>query len=60
MKLGITLTAANNVMLLSRWWNPAVEDQCSDRAYRIGQTKDVHIYYQIVIDPVNPESSFDL
>ena len=39
--VGITLTAANHVIHLSRWWNPAVEDQCSDRAYRIGQTKDV-------------------
>jgi hypothetical protein len=58
--VGITLTAANNVIHLSRWWNPAVEDQCSDRAYRIGQTKDVHIYYPMAIDPSDPESSFDL
>ena len=58
--VGITLTAANHVIHLSRWWNPAVEDQCSDRAYRIGQTKDVHIYYPMAIDPSDPESSFDL
>jgi SNF2 family DNA or RNA helicase len=32
--VGLTLTAANHVIHLSRWWNPAVEDQCSDRVYR--------------------------
>ena len=58
--VGITLTAANHVIHLSRWWNPAVEDQCSDRAYRIGQTKDVHIYYPLAINLENPEKSFDL
>ena len=58
--VGITLTAANHVIHLSRWWNPAVEDQCSDRAYRIGQTKDVHIYYPMAINPTDPDSSFDL
>ncbi len=58
--VGITLTAANHVIHLSRWWNPAVEDQCSDRAYRIGQTKDVHVYYPMAINPSDPESSFDL
>jgi hypothetical protein len=58
--VGITLTAANHVIHLSRWWNPAVEDQCSDRAYRIGQTKDVHIYYPMAINPNDPDSSFDL
>ena len=58
--VGITLTAANHVIHLSRLWNPAVEDQCSDRAYRIGQTKDVHIYYPMAINPSDPESSFDL
>jgi superfamily II DNA or RNA helicase len=58
--VGITLTAANHVIHLSRWWNPAVEDQCSDRAYRIGQKKDVHIYYPMAINPLDPDSSFDL
>ena len=58
--VGITLTAANHVIHLSRGWNPAVEDQCSDRAYRIGQTKDVHIYYPMAINPSDPDSSFDL
>jgi SNF2 family DNA or RNA helicase len=58
--VGITLTAANHVIHLSRWWNPAVEDQCSDRAHRIGQTREVHIYYPMAINPSDPESSFDL
>lgn len=58
--VGLTLTAANHVIHLSRWWNPAVEDQCSDRVYRIGQTKDVHIYYPMAVLPDSPEHSFDL
>lgn len=58
--VGLTLTAANHVIHLSRWWNPAVEDQCSDRVYRIGQTKDVHIYYPMAVLPGTPEHSFDL
>lgn len=58
--VGLTLTAANHVIHLSRWWNPAVEDQCSDRAYRIGQTRDVHVYYPLAINPNDPEHSFDL
>ena len=58
--VGITLTAANHVVHLSRWWNPAVEDQCSDRVYRIGQTKDVHIYYPLAIYPADPDNSFDI
>lgn len=57
--VGLTLTAANHVIHLSRWWNPAVEDQCSDRVYRIGQTKDVHIYYPMAVLPDHPEHSFD-
>ena len=38
---GLNLTAANHVILYDRWWNPAVEDQARDRAWRIGQTKTV-------------------
>ncbi len=57
--VGLTLTAANHVIHLSRWWNPAVEDQCSDRVYRIGQTKPVHIYYPLAILPEAEEHSFD-
>jgi SNF2 family DNA or RNA helicase len=38
---GLNLTAANHVVLYDRWWNPAVEDQARDRAWRIGQTHTV-------------------
>jgi SNF2 family DNA or RNA helicase len=38
---GLNLTAANHVVLYDRWWNPAVEDQARDRAWRIGQTRTV-------------------
>jgi SNF2 family DNA or RNA helicase len=42
--LGLNLTAADYVIHLDPWWNPAVEDQASDRAHRIGQTRPVTIY----------------
>lgn len=58
--VGLTLTAANHVVHLSRWWNPAVEDQCSDRVYRIGQTRPVHIYYPLAVLPDAEEYSFDV
>lgn len=47
---------------LSRWWNPAVEDQATDRVFRIGQTKDVHVHIPLAVhpDPALRESSFDL
>jgi SNF2 family DNA or RNA helicase len=38
---GLNLTAASHVVLYDRWWNPAVEDQARDRAWRIGQDKTV-------------------
>jgi SNF2 family DNA or RNA helicase len=41
---GLNLTAANHVIHYDRWWNPAVENQATDRAYRIGQTKFVHVH----------------
>lgn len=41
---GLTLTAANHVVHLDRWWNPAVENQATDRAYRIGQRRDVSVH----------------
>jgi SNF2 family DNA or RNA helicase len=41
---GLNLTAATNVIHFDRWWNPAVENQATDRAYRIGQTKNVNVY----------------
>jgi SNF2 family DNA or RNA helicase len=40
---GLNLTAANQVIHFDRWWNPAVEDQATDRAFRIGQRKDVQV-----------------
>lgn len=42
--VGLNLTAADYVILLDPWWNPAVENQAADRAHRIGQTKPVTIY----------------
>lgn len=42
--VGLNLTAANHVFHFDRWWNPAVENQATDRAYRIGQTKDVQVH----------------
>ncbi len=45
---GLNLTAADYVIHLDPWWNPAVEDQASDRAYRIGQTRPVTIYRLIM------------
>lgn len=58
--VGLTLTAANHVIHLSRWWNPAVEDQCSDRVYRIGQHRPVHIHYPLAVVPGAEEHSFDV
>ncbi|WKT96327.1 DEAD/DEAH box helicase [Micromonospora soli] len=40
---GLTLTAANHVVHVDRWWNPAVEDQATDRAFRIGQRRRVQV-----------------
>ena len=56
---GLTLTAANHVIHLERWWNPAVEDQCSDRVFRIGQTKDVTIHIPLALLPPSEPQSFD-
>ena len=42
--VGITLTKANHVFHFDRWWNPAVEDQATDRAFRIGQKKNVQVH----------------
>lgn len=44
---GLNLTAATEVVHMDRWWNPAVEDQATDRAYRIGQESDVHVYKMV-------------
>lgn len=60
--VGLTITAANHVIHLSRWWNPAVEDQSTDRVYRIGQKKTVHVYLPLAVhsDPTIGPSSFDI
>jgi non-specific serine/threonine protein kinase len=42
--VGLNLTAANHVVHFDRWWNPAVENQATDRAFRIGQTKNVMVH----------------
>ncbi len=46
---GVNIQAANHVIHFTRTWNPAKEDQATDRAYRIGQTKDVYVYTPIVV-----------
>ncbi len=48
---GVNIQAANHVVHFTRTWNPAKEDQATDRAYRIGQVKDVHVYYPVVVAP---------
>jgi SNF2 family DNA or RNA helicase len=40
---GLNLTAASHVIHVDRWWNPAVEDQATDRAFRIGQQRNVQV-----------------
>ncbi|MCD2451121.1 DEAD/DEAH box helicase [Methylicorpusculum oleiharenae] len=45
---GVNIQAANHVIHFTRTWNPAKEDQATDRAYRIGQTKDVYVYYPVI------------
>jgi SNF2 family DNA or RNA helicase len=42
--VGLNLTAANHVFHFDRWWNPAVENQATDRAYRIGQQRHVQVF----------------
>lgn len=45
--LGLNLTGANYVFLLDPWWNPAIEQQATDRAHRIGQTQAVTVYHLV-------------
>lgn len=56
--MGLNVTAANNVIHYGRHWNPAKENQATDRAYRIGQTKDVYVYYPMAVS--NNFKSFDV
>ena len=58
--IGLTIIEANHVIHYGRWWNPAVESQATDRAYRIGQPKEVSVYLPILRDPSGRVSpSFD-
>lgn len=52
---GLNLTAANYVVHLDPWWNPAVEDQASDRAHRIGQKQPVTVYRLITKDTIEEQ-----
>ncbi|WP_442945632.1 SNF2-related protein [Nocardia sp. SSK8] len=49
---GLNLTAANHVVHLDRWWNPAVENQATDRAYRIGQQRAVQVRKLVCVDTI--------
>lgn len=58
--IGLNITAANHVIHLGRCWNPAKEDQATDRAYRIGQKKDVNVYIPIAYHPkLGENAAFD-
>lgn len=57
---GLTLTAATHVIHVSRWWNPAVEEQCNDRVHRLGQTRPVTVHVPLAVHPSYREQSFDL
>ena len=46
---GVNVQKANHVIHFTRPWNPAKEDQATDRAYRIGQENDVYVYYPTVV-----------
>jgi len=56
--VGLTLTRANHVIHLSRWWNPAVEDQCTGRVLRIGQERPVTVHIPLAVLP-GGRPSFD-
>lgn len=51
--VGLNVTKANHIIHYTRHWNPAKEEQATDRAYRIGQQQDVHVYYPMAIFPDN-------
>jgi hypothetical protein len=58
---GVNIQGANHVVHFTRTWNPAKEDQATDRAYRIGQQRDVYVYYPVVVahDFVTFDSKLD-
>jgi SNF2 family DNA or RNA helicase len=49
---GLNLTAANHVVHVDRWWNPASEAQATDRAFRIGQRRDVQVHSFVCIGTI--------
>jgi hypothetical protein len=55
---GVNIQAANHVIHYTRTWNPAKEDQATDRAYRIGQSKEVYVYYPVITS--NEFTTFDV
>jgi hypothetical protein len=57
--IGLNIVAANHVVHYGRWWNPAQEDQATDRVHRIGQSREVFVYFPISRDPLQEFSSFD-
>lgn len=57
--IGLTIVEANHVIHYGRWWNPAKEAQATDRVYRIGQTKPVHVYYPVATHPQGTFPTFD-
>jgi SNF2 family DNA or RNA helicase len=58
--VGLTILSANHVIHLSRWWNPAIEDQCNDRVYRIGAKLPVTVHIPIAVHPRFGDDSFDV
>jgi SNF2 family DNA or RNA helicase len=52
---GLNLTAAQYVFILDPWWNPAVEDQATDRAHRIGQERPVTVYRLVAKDTIEEQ-----
>lgn len=56
---GLNITAANHVFHLERHWNPSKEDQATDRAYRIGQEREVDVYFPLLEHPSRSITTFD-
>lgn len=56
---GLNITAANHVIHLERHWNPSKEDQATDRTYRIGQKRDVNVYFPLLLHPTREITTFD-
>jgi SNF2 family DNA or RNA helicase len=58
--VGLTIVGANNVIHYGRWWNPAKEAQATDRVHRLGQTKEVNVYYPLSASSAFPTFDFKL